>query len=176
MKRAISLPSSLIFFGFLSLSVLACAKSPEEEPLPVHPFPRWVEELESGRTRAEDIRMRFGEPTKIEQDPRGEKTWRYVFHEIAWPAKDPMRPVVAADGTIQERERSAFGRFVDWLGGVTYWVDRAMYFPPLQDRAARTRRLPATVHQLEVVFDPDGTLRRYRYRSQSGYANVALIH
>jgi len=172
MKRFVSL---LVLLGVLALSALACAKPVKEEPLPAHPYPRWVGELESGQTRIEEVLTRFGEPNEIEQGPRGEKIWRYVFREISWPENDPMRPVVAADGTIAQRERSSFGRFADWLGGVTYWVDKAMFFPPRQDRPPRTRRLPATVHQLEVVFGLDGTLRRFRYLPHSGYASVAVI-
>ena len=176
MKRSSSLSLRFVFFGCSSLLVLSCAKAPQEGPLPIHPYPHWVDELESGQTRIEDVQARFGEPTEVEYGPRGEKVWRYVFREVAWPADDPMRPVVAADGTVQPRKRSAFGRFADWLGGVTFWVERAIYFPPRQDRPPRTRRLPATIHQLEVVFGSSGTLRRYQYRSQPGFANVAAIH
>lgn len=173
MKKSVSL---LILFGLLVLSALACAKPVEEPPLPAHPYPRWVNALESGKTQLEDVQTRFGEPNEVEQGPRGEKIWRYVYREIAWPDKDPMRPVVAADGSIHDREPTAVGRFAKRVAVVTDWFDRAMYFPPRQDRLPRKRRLPATVHQLEVVFGSDGTLRRFRYSPQPGYASVAVTH
>ncbi|HIF93551.1 MAG TPA: hypothetical protein EYQ60_10575 [Myxococcales bacterium] len=50
----------------------------------------------------------------------------------------------------------------------------AMYFPPRQDRPSRTRPLPATVHDLEVVFDVSGVLRRFEYAPSVGTARVVM--
>ena len=164
-----------VLCGLLVLSGFACAKPVPPEPLPVHPFARWVHELESGATSLDQVRARFGEPNEIEQGPRRERIWRYVFREITWPDDDPMRPVVAADGTIRNREPSSFDHFADRADRVFDWIDKAMFFPPRQDRPPRTRPLPATVHHLEVVFGFEGTLRRYRYSPRAGTASVPVI-
>ena len=163
--------SAACAFGFGV--VVACATPEPPAPLPAHPFPSWVSELEAGRTGSDAVRARFGSPDEIEQSVRGGMVWRYVFREIDWPDDDPLRPVVAADGSLRSPETSsrldAFRAGMRRVGG---WFDRTFYYPPRQPRAPRTRRLPATVHQLEVVFGRDGTLSGYRYTPARGFARV----
>ena len=49
------------------LALAGCATRPGGvEPLPWHPFPRWVGELEVGKSDAASVRERFGEPDAIE--------------------------------------------------------------------------------------------------------------
>jgi hypothetical protein len=57
---------------------------------------------------------------------------------------------------------------------MTNWIEGAMYYPPRQARSPRTRPLPATVHQLEVVFDQNGALRRFEYVPTAGTARVVM--
>jgi hypothetical protein len=68
-----------------------------------------------------------------------------------------------------------WSRFAKGVEVVTSWLDRAMYFPPRQDRPARTRRLPATVHRLEVVFGLDGMLAHPQYQPIEGFGRAQAI-
>ncbi|MEZ4332949.1 MAG: hypothetical protein R3F35_14400 [Myxococcota bacterium] len=151
--------------------LVGCTPVPGElEPLPRHPFPRWVEQLEVGSSDAEIVRARFGEPHAVEQSVTGGAIHRYRFAEIHWPDDDPDRPVVGARGHLEPRPRTkredigasiaAFGRWLDWL----------MFYPPRQPRPAAPRYLPATIHHLEVRFDLEGRLVAYAYRSEPGRA------
>src|SRR5690606_16945105 len=64
----------------------ACAPRPgEPEPLPRHPFPRWVDTLEVGESDVEQVRARFGAPDAIEQSALGGTIYRYRLAEIHWP-------------------------------------------------------------------------------------------
>jgi hypothetical protein len=110
----------------------------------------------------------------IRQTVHGEKVWRYVFHEIVWPDDDPLRPVVSSDGTLRKKTLSPLAKLGVGIGVVTNWIDGAMYFPPRQERPPRTRPLPATVHDLEVVFDVSGVLRRFEYAPSAGTARVVV--
>ncbi|MFO0691708.1 MAG: hypothetical protein U0900_23635 [Myxococcota bacterium] len=155
------------------LALAGCATRPGDvEPLPQHPFPRWVGELEVGKSDAGSVRERFGEPDAIEQSVRGGLVYRYRFAETHWPDDDPDRPVVGADGKLWRRpntkaedvgaEISAFGEWLDWL----------LFYPPKQSRPPRRRSLPATIHDLELAFDLEGKLVRYRYAPREGLAPI----
>lgn len=151
---------------------LGCATTDGEEPLPAHPFPSWVGQLESGSTPASSVRQRFGAPDEIEQSARGGEIWRYTFREVHWPEEDPMRPVVGADGTVGPREPSTWNRIGKSFRRAGAFMDWLFFYPPRQPRPPRTRRLPATVHELELVFELDGTLRRFHYVPAPGTARV----
>ena len=169
--------SFVVMAGFVVLFFLssACAKPPEMKPLPAHPFPTWVDELESGQTNAESIRMRFGDPFEIQQNVLGEKVWRYVYREIRWPKDDPMRPVVGADGRVGPSKSPTPSRFGKSLRATWNWIDGFFFFPPRQNRPPRMRRLPATVHHLELVFSTEGTLNRFIYAPEVGSARVTAL-
>ncbi len=163
-----------ILVGFVLVWSVGCARPGlEGTALPAHPFPRWVSELEPGKTRIEALRDRFGPPDEIETRARGERVWRYAFTEIEWPLGDPDRPVVAADGTRVPRAPTPFERIGDGFRAVGLWIDGAIFFPPRQPRPPVHRSLPATIHRLEVVFDVDGTLRRVHYRPEKGVGFVS---
>ena len=163
----------LIALGALAVFAAGCASEPKElEPLPRHPFARWVSELDVGTSDIESVTGRFGQPDEIEQSVRGGLVYRYRFAEVRWPDDDPDRPVVGADGTLERRPETnlqkvgnpitAFGRWLDWL----------MFYPPKQPRPARQRWLPATVHDLELQFDLEGKLARFRYAPEEGRAPI----
>lgn len=160
--------------GFFAIPLLGCAKPAELRPIPAHPFSRWVESLDAGQTQLEDVRSQFGEPDVIRQTVQGEKIWRYVFREIAWPDDDPMRPIVSSDGTLRKKTPSPLALLRAGIGVMTNWIGSAVYFPARQERPPRTRPLPATVHQLEVVFDESGVLRRFEYAPSDGSARVLM--
>lgn len=163
----------LIVLGALTMFAAGCASDPKPlEPLPRHPFPQWVSELEVGKSDIESVTHRFGEPDGIEQSVRGGLIYRYRFAEVRWPDDDPDRPVVGANGTLERRPDTkletmgnpitAFGRWLDWL----------MFYPPKQPRPPRQRWLPATVHDLELQFDLEGKLARFRYAPEPGRAPI----
>ena len=164
----------LVVFGWVAVLAAACAKPVVVEPLPLHPFPSWVSTLESGQTELEEVRERFGPPDEIEASVRGGTIWRYAFKEIDWPQDDPMRPVVAADGSVGPRTPSGFSRVGHGFRTAWLWIDRAIFFPPRQTRPPRTRRLPATVHHLELFFGVGGKLHRFRYTPTQGLASVPV--
>ena len=153
-----------------------CASLEEPPPLPAHPFPRWVSQLETGSTQAEEIEARFGSPDSVEESVRGGVTWRYAFSEIEWPDDDPLRPSVASDGSLVPPKPSAFHKASRFLGKGLSFFDRMVSYPASQPRKIRKRRLPATIHQLEVRFRPDGTLRHFVYAPVDGDALVSAGH
>lgn len=171
MKDAIS--GLMIGFAVLTIWVAGCASEPKPlEPLPTHPFPQWVSELEVGKSDIASVTRRFGEPDDSEQSVRGGMIYRYRYAEVRWPDDDPDRPVVGASGKLERRPETrlqkvgnpitAFGRWLDWL----------MFYPPKQPRPERQRWLPATVHDLELQFDLEGKLSRYRYAPERGRAPI----
>lgn len=165
----------MIAVGAVALGVLsaACAPRPGElEPLPRHPFPRWVSKLELGASDVESVRRRFGEPDEVESGVRGGLSYRYRFAEIRWPDADPDRPVVGANGRVGPRPNSKLDDVGDTLVEVGDWLDWLMFYPPKQPRPAARRWLPATIHFLELDFDPAGKLVHYRYLPEEGRAPV----
>lgn len=165
--------------GFaLLLLVLGCALPPSElEPLPRHPFPRWVQKLETGpgetASDTASVRKRFGEPDEQLQMPTGGRIWRYRFAEVRWPDDDPDRPVVAANGKPGPRPTTALDDVGYALTRFGAWLDWLMFYPPKQPRPASPRWLPATIHALELEFDLEGRLARYHYATEPGRAPVA---
>jgi len=157
-------------------ALVGCAHAPEEEPLalPVDPFPRWVAALQKGETRAEEVKARFGTPLERTPSPRGGWIWRYAHAEIHWPDADPMRPVVSAEGEWGPPEPGFWARIGRAYRRTLGWIDRAFYFPPRQSRPPRRRRLPATIHALELHFGLEGTLRAVRYLPHEGMAHVPI--
>jgi hypothetical protein len=154
----------------LALAV-GCAPRPGDlEPLPRHPFPRWVEKLEIGKSDRDSVRGRFGDPDSVEQSVRGGLVYRYRFAEIMWPDADPDRPVVAANGEVVPRSNTKLQDLGDSVAEVGSWLDWLMFYPPKQPRPIGPRWLPATIHELEVSFDLEGRLVRYRYTPQVGRA------
>ncbi len=160
----------------LVCAAVGCAQKGEpagaEEAMPAHPFPRWVLELESGVSTLASVRTRFGEPLEIESRPRGGVVIRYAFPEVHWPADDPMRPEISAEGLPVAASPSAWKRFRQALSRFGSWFDATFYYPARQPRPPRQRLLPATVHELEVVFDAQGLLERFDYATHAGSARV----
>ena len=156
-----------------SILSLGCAPGPGElEPLPRHPFPRWVSKLDLGESDIGSVQERFGEPDEVEQSVRGGLVFRYRFAEVRWPADDPDRPVVGANGKPGPRTKSDFEDIGDTIAGFGEWLDWLMFYPPKQPRPVAPRWLPATIHDLELDFDLEGKLVRYRYVPQEGRAPV----
>lgn len=164
--------------GLLCLGLTGCAHEAEPAPglWPADPFASWVESLETGRTRPEDVRAQFGRPRERAPSPRGGWIWRYTYFAVDWPAHDPRRPVVSAQGKAASPASGSgpvraiarvFGASLDWLGGV-------FLYPPRQPRPPRTRPLPATIHSLELHFGVDGILRHVRYQPEEGLAQVPV--
>lgn len=152
---------------------LGCAPRPGElEPLPRHPFPKWVRKLETGRSDQASVRDRFGEPDVVEQSVMGGMVWRYRFAEVEWPDVDPDRPVVGANGKVVPRPNTKLEDVGDSIAGFGEWLDWLMFYPPKQPRPVAPRWLPATIHDLELDFDLEGRLVRYRYAPESGRAPV----
>ena len=143
---------------------VGCATSPTTttEPLPRHPFPRWVSHLETERTDIEEVRPVFGEPIEIEER-RGETRWRYALREIHWAPDDPDRPEVAADGTRRPRTPTTWEQVEDGFEAAGSAIGKLIFYPATRPSRPRTRSMPATIHELELRFREDGTLRRYRY-------------
>lgn len=163
--------------GVLLLALLAlagaCAKSPDaSQPLPRHPFPRWVSELATDQTSLQEVHLLFGEPKEIEQTRSGKMIWRYAYSEIHFAPSDPDRPRVAADGTRHPRRESVFTRASGALLDFGRFFDRLVSYPPTQPRRPAARRLPATVHDLELVFSPEGRVERYRYAPRAAFVQV----
>ena len=162
----------LSILGLVTLTSVACAKPAAEELIPGHPFSRWVSELEPGKTEIEAIRERFGPPDEISQSVRGDTIWRYAYREIDWPAGDSMRPVVSSNAP----KPSAGAEFLAGVGrgflSARRWIDGYIYFPPRQDRGPRSRRLPATIHSLQVEIGPDDTLTRFHYAPKAGVVSI----
>ena len=171
--RARRLGARLAFATGVALALGCAASEPRDEaPLPRHPFPTWVSHLETERTDIEEVRLVFGEPAEIEERRRGETRWRYAFREIHWAANDPDRPEVAADGTRVPRERSDWDRFRDGAADFGDFLDRLLFYPASRPERPERRTLPATIHELELVFEQDGTLRRYRYAPRQALVSV----
>lgn len=158
---------------FVLLVSTGCATRPGDvEPLPRHPFPSWVSALEVGRSDAASVRERFGEPDSIEQSVRGGLVYRYRFAETHWPDDDPDRPVVGADGKLWRRPNTKAEDVGAEVAAVGDWLDWLMFYPPKQPRPATRRWLPATIHDLELGFDLEGKLARFRYRPEEGRAPI----
>lgn len=148
-----------------------CSKRVVEEGAPpVHPFPIWVSQLETGVSRADDVRERFGEPYEIEASPRGGLVWRYAFPEFHWPPGDPDNPAVSSDERVTSRGALSLAEVGRWFGRMGQAFGKLVLFPPAQPRPARLRHLPARIHDLDLEFTPDGTLRRFRYAPREGRA------
>ncbi|HPG24303.1 MAG: hypothetical protein H6748_10340 [Spirochaetaceae bacterium] len=161
------------WIGALAIAFLGCAASGEpERPLPAHPFPGWVRQLETGRTRMDEVEARFGRPDEIESGVRGGTIWRYAFREVHWPADDPARPIVASDGRLARPAPGPLDRAGRGLRRVGDWLDWLLFYPPRQPRPPRSRALPATVHDLELRFGIDGALAELQYRPHPGRAWV----
>lgn len=159
----------------LAVAVLAlgCAPRPGElEPLPRHPFSRWVSKLEPGKSDVESVRQRFGEPDSVEQSVRGGLVYRYRFSEVRWPDADPDRPVVGASGKLGPRPNTKLEDVGDSIAEFGDWLDWLMFYPPKQPRPVAPRWLPATIHDLELDFDLAGKLVRYRYAPEEGRAPI----
>lgn len=128
--------------------------------------------------------MRFGEPDEIEDSVRGGMIWRYAFAEIHWPADDPDRPSRAADGPAEvkqpsaqkqpsvQKEPSRLAALGEAISGFARFVGGWVFYPGTQPRPPRSRRLPARIHALALVFAPDGKLHEYRYAPEEGAARV----
>lgn len=152
---------------------LGCAPRPGElEPLPRHPFPRWVSKLEAGKSDVESVRQRFGEPDAVEQSVRGGLVYRYRFAEVRWPDADPDRPVVGARGKLGPRPNTKLEDVGGTIVEVGDWLDWLMFYPPKQPRPVAPRWLPATIHDLELNFDLEDKLVRYRYAPEEGRAPI----
>ena len=174
MTNRIGRAMGLLALVSMMLGTTACATSTGEsdEALPRHPFPRWVSRLESGRSEIDEVAAIFGDPVEIQESTRGGATWRYLTREIHWAPNDPERPEVAADGTRtprvptwQKQVRVSLRATTDFLGGL-------LLYPAPRPRGAEQRSLPATIHELELVFGPDGTLRRYHYAPRAALVKV----
>lgn len=153
----------------LLLFVFGCASSPvDTTEAPRHPFPRWVSHLESGQTQVDQVEETFGTPVEIEEHANGTMIWRYRYEEIHWSPNDPRRPEVAADGTPLPFEPNWQSRTLDALRDTGDALDRLLFYPPIQPKRHRKRSLPATIHDLELVFAADGELRSYRYAPRAG--------
>ena len=157
----------------LVLLIAGCAPLPGSlEPLPRHPFARWVEKLAPGKTDRAGVEQQFGEPDSVEQSVRGGLVYRYRFAEVAWPDDDPDRPVVGAKGKVGPRPNTKLEDVGDSISAVGDWLDWLMFYPPKQPRPVARRWLPATIHDLELAFDPEGRLVRYRYTPERGRAPI----
>jgi hypothetical protein len=148
---------------------LGCAKDPEVlKPLPRHPFPRWVSKLEVGQSDVESVTKRFGPPDQIEQSVYGGVVYRYRYAEARWSDDDPDRPIVGASGRLERRPDTRADEVNDRIHGVGDWLDWLLFYPPRQPRPAPKRWIPATIHDLELEFDPEGRLARFRYAPEEG--------
>lgn len=164
---------AVLVAGVAAFLQAACASHPGElEPLPRHPFARWVEQLEAGRSDVESVRERFGEPDSVEQSAAGGTVHRYRFAEIHWPDDDPDRPVVGADGRLEPRPKTKLQQVGASIASFGRWLDWLMFYPPEQPRPAPRRTLPATIHDLKLFFDLDGRLVAWRYSAEAGRAPV----
>ena len=171
-------PASRIWIGLavsVAAALLGCAPK-TVEPLPAHPFPSWVAQLETGRTEVDAVLARFGEPDTSEESVRGGTVWHYRFPEIHWADDDPMRPEVAADGSLRPPEPSWWAPIGEGFARVDRFLDRLLHYPPTQPRPPRRRPLPATIHTLELHFAPDGVLKRVRYTPEWGETWVSVAH
>jgi len=173
MRQASRVRIGIVIVAGVCAALVGCASRPvEEEARPRHPFPKWVSYLETGKTDINEVLAVFGEPREMEERHGSGPAWRYVMAEIHWTADDPMRPEVASDGTpvpyvptFGERAAKQFDRALTF-------VDRLVFYPPAREREPRSRHLPATIHDLELFFGSDGTLRRYRYTPGPGFETV----
>lgn len=157
----------------LVVALAGCAPLPaHQEPLPKHPFPRWVAKLEVGKSDTKSVRRRFGDPDAIEMQPTGAIVFRYRYPEYVWPDADPDRPVVGADGRVVSAPRPKSQDVRDSVAYTRSWIERLLFFPPEQPRPVRRRSLPATLHDLELEFDAKGRLVHYRYETTEGHALV----
>ena len=152
---------------------VGCAPRPAElEPLPRHPFPKWVGKLETGQSDQASVRERFGEPDERLETPLGGRVWRYRFAEVRWPDDDPDRPVVGANGKVVPRPNTKLEDVGESIAAFGEWLDWLMFYPPKQPRPVAPRWLPATIHALELEFDLEGRLVRYHYAPEPGRAPV----
>lgn len=172
--RFVGLALALAF----TVGVLGCASTSEPEPAlhvrPADPFPQWVAALEIGRTRTDEVRMRFGRPRERVPSPRGGWIWRYHHAEIHWSAKDPLRPTVSADGERRSPRPGLGRRIVRVLGAPFRWLGGVVLYPPLPQRPPPSGLRPATIHLLELDFDHAGTLRSLRHQPREGLAPVSI--
>ncbi len=150
----------------------ATAQTNPEEPLPRHPFPRWVSHLEPERTDIDEVLLVFGDPVEIEVPRRGETRWRYALREIHWAPNDPDRPAIAADGTRTPRTPTTWDRVGDGFASAGSFVKALLVYPAPRASRPKARSMPATIHALELSFADDGTLRRYRYAPRNEHVLV----
>ena len=147
---------------------MAATPPPDQDvALPRHPFPHWVGELEAGETEIDRVRARFGDPAEIEVLGPGTIRWRYAYSEVHWSSDDPDRPEIAEDGTLRPRVPGRWDRVKAGARATGRFIDRTFVYPAPRVRQPAARSLPATVHHLELAFDTDGKLLRYRYAPQS---------
>lgn len=165
--------ASLLLLLFTTGLAIGCATSaPSPEPLPRHPFPRWVSHLEPGHTDIEDVRATFGTPSETEEDFTGRVVWRYAYPEIRWSPLDPRRPEIAADGRPIEEPPTWGQRAMQALDATTHTLDRLLFYPPTQPGRRKSKMRPATIHALELEFGSDGRLRRHRYTTREDFVSL----
>ena len=163
----------LVVSGVLLSGGVGCSKRVVEEGASSrHPFPIWVSELEAGVSRAGEVRERFGLPQETEASPRGGLVWHYTMPEFHWPPGDPDNPAVSANGRVTSRGALSLAEIGRWFGRLGRAFGDRVVYPPAQPRPTRLRHLPARIHELELEFEPDGTLRRLRYAPREGRAPV----
>lgn len=165
-----------LVWACLTATVLGgCAANEEpREAAPSHPFPKWVEALEPGKTSGDEIRARFGEPDQVEGSVRSGTIWRYAFPEASGSGQDSDRPKVSADGMpgSMPNKPSRFRAFSANVAKAMSWTGGLVMYPPRQSRPPRTRMIPATIHDLELLVEVDGTLKHVRYAPRAGTMRV----
>lgn len=156
---------------------IGCAApgSPASGPLPSHPFPRWVTELERGVTALEEVQLRFGDPVAVEGSDAVGLVWRFATEEVHWPADDPDRPALAANGLPVVREKAWNDRAAEELRAFGLAFESLFVYPARRRPVKTYRTLPSTVHELELVFSDEGLLERFRYAPRADVARVPTL-
>lgn len=157
----------------VSLALSGCSKRVADlSEAPPHPFPEWVATLETGSANLDSVRERFGLPDEIEAGVRGETIWRYAYPEVRWPAGEPRKSSSGGAERVRARGALSLAEIGRKLSAIGDRFAALVNYPPAQPRVSKGRRLPARIHDLELVFSQAGLLQSLRYAPREGLTRV----
>jgi len=148
-KWLLGLVAVAVAVGCLSGDPSARWWKPRSEP---PTFAEKVAEVKPGLTTRAQIEHWFGKPASVDEFEDGSTSWSFrhtqpMTREAVKRCKPPEPP-------------SMWRRVGSFLDG--------LFYPPRQPVRPVTKRYPARIHQLGLIFTPDGVVDDLRYQQSEG--------